>query len=468
MICKNCGASVADDGGTFCPECGKRLDGKTACPKCKKLVDANSTFCTFCGAKILGSVSHGENRSPREQDVAPCNREETTVFEKIENFISPSLILLSTLILFICGFFIFGKISIKGTGISLAYFATLLEDTSSTIDYLKYVFDSLDMLSIDSFGGILKTVFIFNATVLILNLVIIFIMLACEIIFFTIRAINKKEIKIHGFGYVAFISFIVTVCCFASTTSLFLSYTESKTSASGSVGLSGGAKVGLIFSAILIGAVLILKCVKNYKSQDFKTFLAKTVTCGTILLLSAVALTLISGTLCKITMTEKSSAYSEYSTSRSISKIKFSAGLLLFLCGYMISDIGGQEVVSDSTVGGLFALWIIQIAAILLICALIFITLKNLSSEKLGKAATLVISVATSFVTVVYAIVSAIVCKGLTSKNGLFAVFSSSSTATVNVSVISPIIAAVLCAIALVCAMVYAVIATEKHDYYEY
>lgn len=135
----------------------------------------------------------------------------------------------------------------------------------------------------------------------------------------------------------------------------------------------------------------------------------------------------------------------------------------------MISDIGGQEVVSDSTVGGLFALWIIQIAAILLICALIFITLKNLSSKTNEKASTLVISVATSFVTVVYAIVSAIVCKGLTSKNGLFAdLFSSSSTATVNVSVISPIIAAVLCAIALVCAMVYAVIATEKHDYYEY
>ncbi len=52
MKCFKCGLNVFEDGATFCPECGARLDGKISCPSCGQLLDATYTYCVFCGANI--------------------------------------------------------------------------------------------------------------------------------------------------------------------------------------------------------------------------------------------------------------------------------------------------------------------------------------------------------------------------------------------------------------------------------
>ena len=50
MKCPYCNTEISND-SLFCGACGKKLPQQKECVKCGKLIDANSEFCPYCGAK---------------------------------------------------------------------------------------------------------------------------------------------------------------------------------------------------------------------------------------------------------------------------------------------------------------------------------------------------------------------------------------------------------------------------------
>ena len=51
MICKNCGARIADNAG-FCGKCGAKLPVQKTCPNCGNVVTDDMAFCNKCGTKL--------------------------------------------------------------------------------------------------------------------------------------------------------------------------------------------------------------------------------------------------------------------------------------------------------------------------------------------------------------------------------------------------------------------------------
>ena len=49
--CSNCGAPVDAD-SKFCTNCGAKFEPKTKCPKCGAPIGEGDTFCTNCGNKL--------------------------------------------------------------------------------------------------------------------------------------------------------------------------------------------------------------------------------------------------------------------------------------------------------------------------------------------------------------------------------------------------------------------------------
>ena len=56
MKCPYCNAEISDD-SLFCGSCGKKLPQQKECVRCGKIIDVNSDFCPYCGAKQNPSAS---------------------------------------------------------------------------------------------------------------------------------------------------------------------------------------------------------------------------------------------------------------------------------------------------------------------------------------------------------------------------------------------------------------------------
>ena len=51
MVCKKCGARLADD-AVFCTECGEKINSPLCCPECGNELEEGSKFCVYCGADL--------------------------------------------------------------------------------------------------------------------------------------------------------------------------------------------------------------------------------------------------------------------------------------------------------------------------------------------------------------------------------------------------------------------------------
>ena len=55
MVCKKCGAELADD-SIYCLQCGARVDGKKKCLHCGRDIPEEAVFCSYCGARADGKT----------------------------------------------------------------------------------------------------------------------------------------------------------------------------------------------------------------------------------------------------------------------------------------------------------------------------------------------------------------------------------------------------------------------------
>lgn len=416
MVCKNCGHEVVEN-GVFCPKCGKRLDGKISCPKCQKLINETSEFCVYCGTKIgsknvcpscgtvfkgtfcpkcgISSVQPSENTEEQNDD---------SVFSKIERLLSPSLILCSLFVLFICSFFIGAKFSSSSLTDDLGIISS-----NTIFGYMKTVFDSLEMLSMVKDGGILSSVFIFNTVVLLINLCITGITLICAIITFSTNIGNNKEIKIKGFGLVSLISFVVTVCCFFSSSSISLFYVSNTVEKCLTSSLSASANAGLIVSLIVWLSVATLKKVKIFNKQSLSDFLLKTILGCVIAVLSVIILILLTNKTFSVSLVERES----FVTTGEKIKISFSSAFAMTLIGELVLS---GEIIPDGIVVGTVAMWIIQIVAIIIVAIILALTIKSLTSEKDKRNERIfALSIITSILSLAYTIAAATLSNLITS-----------------------------------------------------
>lgn len=145
MECKKCGKTIADD-STFCIYCGARVDDKKTCPKCGTVIEDDTVSCLKCGYRLDGKkVCNycGEVLDGEAEFCSKCGKKlenkntakVSTTFSKIEKILSPSLLVLSMVILFICCFFINVTGKIDSSLSSLVENSTVSNSSSSNIFY---------------------------------------------------------------------------------------------------------------------------------------------------------------------------------------------------------------------------------------------------------------------------------------------------------------------------------------------
>lgn len=461
MICKNCGYDAGDD-GVYCPKCGKRLDGKISCPKCKKLIDDSSAFCTYCGTKIgdenvcpsCGTVFKGSfcpkcGTNPAQ---IPDNFEEhdgESLFSKIESILSPSLILCSLLVLFICSFFIGIKVStnVKNFNLSEIY----VSSSSTIFGYIKDVFESMEYLSEVNDGGVLVSVLMLNAVILLINLVITCTTFIIATIIYSINVGRKKHVKIETLGLISLVSFIVTVCCFFSSAAFLISYTSDGETVKASTALNGSANAGLIVALLIWICVAAIKCVINFKKQPLSVFLTKTILGCVIAIFSIIVLSLLTNKSIALTLSED---YTRSSKSSDVYNVSFSSSFMVLLLGSYI--ISSSDAISGGIVAGAFAAWFIQIVAIVLVAVIIALTIKSLTSEKnkCGKHL-IILSATASVMALAHTIIAATV------GSSVLTLLSSEFDAG-KVTFGSPIAATVLSIFMLISSIVLSVMTSNK------
>lgn len=130
MVCKKCGAELADD-SIYCLQCGARVDGKKKCLHCGRDIPEEAVFCSYCGARADGKTVCKDCGTAFEGSFCPrCGKKITAAAEtymmpheklkkaeqerqaakskayNVMSVVKQSLLFAALCIMFVCSFFI--------------------------------------------------------------------------------------------------------------------------------------------------------------------------------------------------------------------------------------------------------------------------------------------------------------------------------------------------------------------------
>ncbi len=289
MECNNCQTHIPE-GGVFCPKCGKRADGKILCVKCSNYYEGD--FCPFCGNRTDGKKACSNCGQYFDGEFCPyCGKEKTvksnkssskktsSEFVQVERLLSPSILLVSMLVLFICSFFI-GLVGTVGSGNNSADLnATTFYFFGDAYSELKLIKDIINEVPSNQvyYTGMSYLIFtgylpIIICTVAVaLNIIISFICLIYSVIKFGINFNKGENISlVKPMSWSLFSLFIAVFFPLAT----FYSETLS-TSVNMSVSLSAGSIVAIVFGLVGMISVAVLKNILLGKKLFFVQNLSK-------------------------------------------------------------------------------------------------------------------------------------------------------------------------------------------------
>ncbi len=293
--CPNCSAPLLE-GAVFCSQCGVRVDGKKKCPKCERLIGASDVFCAFCGQRVDGAE---DTRSitistPDIGTTAPLRAATSATvaqgeaarpvfrlpsFKTVVRLLSPSLLLLGLLVLFICSFTIGFSATISASGQSL-------DVDKSIFFYFKEVW-----VMFSDLPGYSKVPFALCLVAICVNFLTTAAMLIVGIVKHVRGIIFKKDISLSlWFGF-ALGAFVLTVGAVFYSMWTYLSFTGNATVPITMGGkLNAGALVGIIMPSVLAIVAFILNLIINRKGFVSVNGLGKTICTVLGIVLAAVAL----------------------------------------------------------------------------------------------------------------------------------------------------------------------------------
>ena len=443
MVCKNCGKEIADD-SIFCPNCGERTDDKIECKNCKTLVDSSFRFCPKCGAVLHKKLEETSTKKETVQNVSTVKSNDT--LSRIERILSPSIMLAVTFVLFICSFFI--GLIIKGKGDTMSSLIPSIsnENWTSVFDEFSYISETIKSLQYDLDASLLKFVLIFMYAVLLINILSSFAMFIVSFVVFANCIAKHKEIKISKFAVISFAVSIFTICSYMSLGSLSMQYVSGSMlkSESAVIKLNASSNIGIIVPFILFTCAVVVRKINEFKAK--KLDIGNVIVGCIVLVFLTVILIVLTKTLFSATIAEGSDTL----------HIKLSSGLLVFTIGSLMSSLGNHTEIKDGVVVSFVALWILQLAMIILIVCMIAKIIYALSTENKKVLPNNFFTFALTVLSIIYLIVAVVEKNSLISKENELVAFTS-------VSCVAPIIITILSVMLLIGTLTYYYIKTNKN-----
>ncbi|MBQ8426694.1 MAG: zinc ribbon domain-containing protein [Clostridia bacterium] len=461
MDCKNCGYSLPDE-AVFCPSCGSRVDGKKQCISCKKLVNVDAVFCAHCGARLdgkikcidcgkyyngdfcpfCGTASKTVNKEPAKVEQKTQKSANVTSFFKTERILSPSLLLCSILILFICSFFvgfsykfIYDGITYKESVTTFNFFKDLIDNANASINIAQQSL-SPDNLALYSFY--IKFPLIVAIVLLALNIFVSLVSLVYGSIKYGVAMKTGNSVNLTKITAISFSVFV----CTAAYTLIYCNLSASALVRDFSTRLSTGSLLGIIFGIVLIISALVLKTIKDRKTALSINCLIKLICFAVLFILLFVAVF----TLKSFIVENNSGIKASFSSS---AFLRGMGGLLLtYLNKQSSGTLREFNILSTSAILG----FIFFLAILIALGLLIYFTLNAMASEKPHKKRILTFSLLTLFLTIGYFVVSIIAEK-------YCIIFPDSQYATYSIGTIPVFVLSIVISII---SIVYAVIIRKK------
>ena len=444
MVCKNCGKEIADD-SIFCPNCGERTDDKIECKNCKTLVDNSFRFCPKCGAVLYKRLEETSTKKETVQNVSTVKSNDT--LSRIERILSPSIMLAVTFVLFICSFFIGVVIKGKGDTMSSLIPSISNENWTSVFDEFSYISETMESLQYDLDASLLKFVLIFMYAVLLINILFSFAMFIASFIIFANSIAKHKEIKISKFAVISFAVSIFTICSLMTIDSLSMQYVSVsgsiRNSESMAIKLNASSTVSIIVPCLLFVCAVIIRKINEYKAKNLNV--GNLIVGCTVLVFLTVILVVLTKTLFSATLTENSESV----------HMKVSSGLIVMTIGMLMSSLGNHTEIKDGVVVSSVALWMLQLAMIILIVCMIAKIIHALSTENKKVLPNNFFTFALTVLSITYLIVAIVGKNSLIDKENELVKFSS-------LSCVAPIIVTILSVLLLVGALTYCYIKSNN------
>lgn len=280
MNCKKCGYELPDD-GKYCPNCGARADGKKNCQFCDREINEESVYCTYCGSRvdgkkicskcgtiIEGDFCHvcGENNSVAKK--VSCQTKNNTrgkdIFAKVESWTTPSLLLASLLVLFICSFFVGAYIKVgnlEEANVGFYFFGKSFEEIDLIV---KATVGDIPTKNLEAFESLLKTPYTVCAVFVGVNIAVSLAMLVVSTIKFVFGAKNGSKIKITNYVGIAYATFFATAVFILAMATVSLNTYGVDTV---KFGMTAGSTCGIVISSIFIVLAIVLKQIKKGKAS---------------------------------------------------------------------------------------------------------------------------------------------------------------------------------------------------------
>ena len=291
MNCKKCGKENSVN-SLYCSTCGYRLDGKKKCDNCNQMIEENAIYCNFCGSRVdgknvcknCGSVYEGAfctqcgaGKAKKVEKQSVKKDAGKGVFNKVVSIVTPCLVLLALLFLFINSFLIeltwIYKTDDTTNSVNVFYFfGDIYKETSELIKHFEMYYKNDLNLPVVQAGW--YTTAVLGTIIFALNIIISLITLIVASVKTGMAIYKNEKVNITKYLALSFTVFIILLIYFISVhtsyiTSSYGSNVSISEEFSYKLKLNGFSILTIVVSLAVIIGNWILKTVADFKVKPF-------------------------------------------------------------------------------------------------------------------------------------------------------------------------------------------------------